>query len=284
MGDFRPRLGGDVELRRDRPFSQNFHELMKADRATAELLKNSPSKLVELLREGYEAEGLPRHPEKSVEPQLQAEVQGAWLDGETGTLCAKPGKIAKYVALAVETLRRATVSQRELQVLGGGFVYISMFKRPLLSGLNEIWRDIVALDSLPKSGRWPLSKKVAHEICRFVGLIPLAFMNFRAGFDERVTASDASTSGGGACVSRGLTPYGQAASSTTVRWAQVHNITESVASMDWKDCQRMNLGLDCSPWFVDSGGVTLCSRPRLYWLSWDPHEGEGVETPNSRWN
>ena len=417
MGDLRPRMGGEVELRRDRPFSQsshlirvyldNFDELMKTDKATAEMIKNSPSKLVEQLRGEYLEQGLPRHPKKSVETSPHAEVQGAWLDGEAGTLCAKPAKIAKYVALGVETLRRGNASQRELQVLGGGFVYISMFKRPLLSGLNEIWRDIVALEEFPKGTRLPLCKKVAHEIARFIGLVPLAVMNFRAGFDERVTASDASTSGGGACVTRGLTPYGEAASLSRVRgdipdvndfnqilsiglfdgigalrvaldllkvpvaghisverseearrvveahfpdvivvedvhlidetmckdwalrfsnvtlviigsgppcqgvsglnadrrgalrdhrsslflevprvtrlvkgsfpWAQVHNLTENVASMDWEDCEHMNQGLDQEPWFVDAAGISLCNRPRLYWLSWDPHPGAGVE-------
>ena len=227
MGDLRPRLGGDVELRRDRPFSQshqlirvyldNFDQLVKTDRKMAELIRNSPSPLVERLREEYKERGLPRHPKKSVESSLKAEVQGAWLDGEQGTLSAKPGKIAKYVALAVETLRRGTATQRELQVLGGGFVYICMFRRPLLAGLNEIWHDIVALEQFPKGSRLPLSKKVAHEIVRFLGMLPLALMNFRAHFDELVTASDASTSGGGACLSRGLTPYGEAAALTTVR-------------------------------------------------------------------
>ena len=58
-------------------------------------------------------------------------------------------------------------------------------------------------------------------------------------------------------------------------WAQIHNITESVASMDAKDCQHMNDGLGCEPWYVDSGSMTLCNRPRVYWLSWDPHPGIG---------
>ena len=55
------------------------------------------------------------------------------------------------------------------------------------------------------------------ELFRFIALIPLAFNNFRTPFDSEVTASDASTSGGGICVSRGLTPYGHAASLSQVR-------------------------------------------------------------------
>ena len=227
MGDMRPLRGAEGELRRDRPFSQspklvriyldNFDELCKVDRRTAEMIKGKPSDMVKVLREHYVEQGLPRHPKKSVESKVQTEVQGGWLDGEAGTLSAKPGKIAKYVALALETLRRGSASQKELQVIGGGLVYICMFRRPLLSSLNQIWRSIVDLDSKPRGFRAPLRREVALELVRFLGLLPLAFVNFRAGFDSQVTASDASTTGGGACVSRGLSPYGLAASLSRVR-------------------------------------------------------------------
>lgn len=32
----------------------------------------------------------------------------------------------------------------------------------------------------------------------------------------------------------------------------------------------------CEPVFCDAGELTWCNRPRLYWLSWDLVEGEGV--------
>ena len=338
---------------------------------------------------------------------MKSEVQGAWLDGEKGTLSAKPSKVARYVSLILETLQRGNASQRELQVLGGGMVYVCMFKRPMLAGLNQIWRSIVELGDKPKGFRVQRRREVALELMRFLGLLPLAFTNFRADFDERVTASDASTSGGGACVSRGLSPYGAAAALSKVRgempeesdlcsilsiglfdgisalrvaldilhlpvaghiavekspeaqrvveshfpdvvqvndvteineemcrswalrfsgvvlilvgsgppcqgvsglnsdrrgalrdersclfkevprvirlvrgafpWAVVHSLTENVASMDWEDCSLMNEAFEDSPWFIDAKGVSLCARPRLYWMSWDPHPQLGAD-------
>ena len=47
---------------------------------------------------------------------------------------AKPAKIANYVALVLHVLHAGKASQRELQVVGGGLVYIAMFK----SGLNQL--------------------------------------------------------------------------------------------------------------------------------------------------
>ena len=168
MGDLRPCLGSEVELRRDRPFSQsanlvriyldNFDELKKVDRKTAELIQNRPSELVEKLRDRYVDEGLPRHPKKSVESRVQTEVQGAWLDGDAGALSAKPSKIGKYVSLVLEALKRGAASQKELQVIGGGLVYVSVFRRPLLSGLNQIWRTIVELEDRPKGYRQALRR------------------------------------------------------------------------------------------------------------------------------
>lgn len=59
-------------------------------------------------------------------------------------------------------------------------------------------------------------------------------------------------------------------------WAQVHRLMESVASTDAKDCQAMSDGVGDLPWYVDAGGITLCHRPRLYWVTWELLEGEGV--------
>lgn len=416
LGSLRPPIGGEAEIRRDRVASSsstlfriyldNFDELKRVDRQTAELIQGQPSREVEALREAYAQEGLPRHPKKAVEQALAAEVQGAWVDGEAGMVYAKMGKIAKYIALILQVLQVGWASQKELQVIGGGMVYIAMFKRPLLCGLNQIWRQIVHLEGQPRWKRAPLRREVALELVRFLWLLPLAFMSLRSGADAKVTASDASSSGGGVCVTRGLTPYGWAANFSYVRgdvpeehdfcqvlsiglfdgisalrvaldalglpmaghisvekdasarrvvesffpdtvfvedieevseemvkqwslrfsgvsvviigsgppcqgvsglnadrrgalrdlhsclfshvprvsgmcrrhfpWAQIHTLTENVASMDYQDCQVMNEAFEEQPWFVDATGISLSRRPRLYWLSWELLEGEGA--------
>ena len=417
MGPIRNLEPFPHEIRRDRVSSSssnlfrvyldNFDQLQKVDRATAELIAGTPSQLVEHLREFYAQSLLPRHPKKSVEQALEAEVQGAWVDGVKGTISAKPSKVAKYVKLGLELIGRGKASQRELQVVGGGFVYVSMFQRPLLSSLNHIWRSIVEAPGQSPHARFKLRKEVIIELVRFIGLCPLSFFNLRSGFDEMVTASDASTAGGGICKSRGVTPYGHAAGLSTVRgdlpeeldmvqvlsirlfdgigalrvgldalhapvaghisveknegarrvveanfpdsllvedvtsideemvkswalrfssvglvllgagppcqgvsglnsdrkgalkdlrsklftevprverlcrrflpWAQVQTLIENVASMDHQDCETMNKEFECQPWFIDADGLSLAHRPRLYWVSWELQEAEGVE-------
>ena len=228
MGNFKGVIGGESEIRRDKPQSSrsdlfrvyldNFDQLRKVDRRLASVIEGKVSEVVEEVRSGYEAAGLPRHPKKSTVQQFQGEIQGAWLDGESGICLAKPSKAVKYVRLALELLKNGRASQKELQVVGGGLVYLSMFKRPALSGLNHIWRMIVQLDSKPKGLRIPLRCEVVIELARFLTFTPLMFMNFRCPFDSSVTASDASTQGGGVCVSYGLTDYGRMASQGKVRF------------------------------------------------------------------
>jgi hypothetical protein len=85
--------------------------------------------------------------------------KGAWVDGEAGTVTAKPTKVAKYIKLVLEIIGRGRASQRELQVVGGGFVYIAMFRRPSLSSLNQIWRTIVEGERYSPMLRSPYGEK-----------------------------------------------------------------------------------------------------------------------------
>ena len=135
-------------MRKDKPSSvspwlyriylDNFDILEKMDETTAELIKGSPSAEVLAMRAGYEYWGLPRHPKKSVEQQLTAEVQGALIDGVTGKIKPKPSKVLKYVELALLLLNDGRASQKQMQVVCGGFVYCAMFRRAMLGMLNKV--------------------------------------------------------------------------------------------------------------------------------------------------
>ena len=63
----------------------------------------------------------------------------------------------------------------------------------------------------------PIPGDVKEEIARFIGLVPLACVDFRPSVSRFVTASDASEFGDGVTVSNGLTPVGCMASHCTVR-------------------------------------------------------------------
>ena len=292
-------------------------------------------------------------------------------------------------------------------MVAGGLVYMAMFRRQLLGGLNAVWRHIEELKHEPPVVRRALPREVKGEILRFVALVPLAQMDFRLKMEPQVSASDASSTGGGLSASRGLTAYGLHAQSALLRgeveepfeavevltiglfdgisalrvaaevlqlpvaghisvechpgaarvveaafpgsrhvanvldidlamvrgwsaeypmvgvvllgagppcqgvsglnfdrlgsqrdarsclykevpkvrdlvqqcfpWAQVHVFVESVASMDAVDRAAMSAGFGLEPYQVDAAGVSLCRRPRVYWLTWELLAEEGLQ-------
>ena len=220
-------IGGECEMRKDRVSSNakaqyrvyldNFDLVERFDPATAETLKDQVAPVVENLREQYLAQGIPRHPKKAVARSPLAEIQGAIVDGELGFAQPKASKVCLYCRLAVMLVERGTCTLKELQVVCGGFVYFAMFRRQLLGFLNEVWRFMEKLKTLPPVVRLPVPVGVQRELLSFTLLSPLAQIDFRCPFLEHVTRSDASTGGGGVCVSEGLTGYGVAALNTESR-------------------------------------------------------------------
>ena len=409
-------LGPQNEIRKDLSFStasslyriylDNFNLLIKVEPELASRIQGTVALEVDHLREVYLQTGLPRHPKKSVQQQPAAEIQGAIVDGVKGLVRAKPEKILKYIELAVQLLQMGDATQRQMQIICGGFVYCCMFRRALLGALNAVWQFIVSFSGDPPFIRRKLPLSVQSEILRFIMLVPLAQMNLRAPLKGAVTASDASEYGGGFCISHGLTPMGCHAASCEVRgdlpeiedhvqvltvglfdgigalrvsadalilpmaghvssevnvegrrvleaqfpdtlsvgnvedisddmvkewalrysnvgivlvgggppcqgvsglnsdrkgslrdarsnlfvhvprvyklcqkhfrWAQVHHLMESVASMDEADRIIMSKHIGTLPWRIDPTGISLCRRPRLYWISWELQEGPGV--------
>lgn len=220
-------FSGEAELRKDKPFSSsnpqfriyldNFDELRKVSKPMAEAIEGKVSPLVTGLREEYLRLGVPRHPKKGVASQRRAEVRGAIVDGSEGLAFPKPEKILKYLQLAQLILQQETCTQKEAQVVGGGFVYFAMFRCPLLGCFNFLWKFITSFQGYPPFVKLPIPPEVKEELSRFMGLIPLAYMDFRCKISKQLTASDASTSGGGVTVSTGATPAGYVASACQVR-------------------------------------------------------------------
>ena len=76
---------------------------------------------------------------------------------------------------------------------------------------------IESFNQHPAVVRLGIPRLVILEIVRFLALLPLARMDFRVSPSSAVTASDASTTGGGVTVSRGLSNLGQMAAVCLVR-------------------------------------------------------------------
>ena len=204
-----------------RVYLDNYDLLERVEASQVASRQGTTSPQVLALREQYEVWGVPRNLKKSVERGLVAEVQGACVDGSRGIAFPREVKLLKYVSAAMTIVNQQKVSQRQMQVICGGLVYVSMFRRPLLGTLNAVWRFIEGFSG--GQGLKPLPPECKVEILRFVALVPLARMDFRMTMHGQVTCSDASTLGGGICASKGLSPFGVLATHGGLRGEMAEN-------------------------------------------------------------
>ena len=126
-------------------------------------------------------------------------------------------KLEKILQALLGACGEGECKLKELQVVVGGFVYFCLFRRPLLSALNQVWLHMEELKRYPPVVSLALPERVVEELVRFLGLVPLAQLNFRAQVQSVVSCSDASLEGGGICCSTGLTDFGLRASQSPVR-------------------------------------------------------------------
>ena len=224
-----------AELRKDRPFTvanpawrvylDNYDLLEKVSATGMVELEGSVAPGVLALREQYEVWQVPRNEKKAVERSHKCELQGATVDGVEGIAYPKEAKLAKYFALAWKLVGQEKASQRQMQVVCGGLVYFSMFRRPLLSALNSVWAFIESFNSSGAAYR-AIPRECRAELLRFLGLIPLVRMNFRLDMDPVVSCSDASTTGGGICCSVGLSSVGSMVEAGGIRGQVPHALSD----------------------------------------------------------
>ena len=207
----------EQELRKDRPFTvanpawriylDNYDLLERVEATSMVDLEGTVAPGVLALRQEYARWDVPRNIKKSVSRSSKCEVQGATIDGVKGLAYPREGKLNKYFALAFLLASLDWARQKQWQVACGGLVYFSMFRRPLLGCLNRVWQHIQDFEG-QKGKPLPTPPECRLELLRFLGLLPLARMDFRLGMHQQVTCSDASSTGGGLCASASTTSLG----------------------------------------------------------------------------
>eukprot|EP00438_Fugacium_kawagutii_P003204 Skav218049 [mRNA] locus=scaffold214:1185583:1189080:- [translate_table: standard] len=211
-------LPPEAELRKDKPLSvsnpswrvylDNFDLLEKVKATDMIEQESTVAPGIWALRSEYAVWKVPRNLKKAVSRSSRCELQGATVDGEAGVAFPRESKLAKYLGLAFSLVQLDSASQKQWQVVCGGLVYFTMFRRNLLSGLNNVWKHIESYNSgRSKVKLTPEDSRL--EVARAIGLMPLARIDFRLDVHPVVTCSDASSTGGGFCASIGLTQLGE---------------------------------------------------------------------------
>lgn len=208
-----------AEWRRDRPFpsfwgetsSAETHQVYVDDKDQTEKVRDeealrivgTESAAQQDVRASYKRAGVEYVPKKSSVRVPEATRLGSHVDGVVGRSSADRDKLPLLLSLLLWLCGQRSPSEKAQQVAYGRAVHVGEYRRPLLGILNDVWRTLAGprcYDGLPDTS-------TEENLC-FGALLPLAFADWRASVDGRVTVSDASKEGGGACVSTGLRPLG----------------------------------------------------------------------------
>lgn len=76
----------------------------------------------------------------------------------------KVEKMSKYSGAAMTPLELGFCTQRAMQAVAGGLPYFSMFRRPIMSVLNIVWRVIRSFEVTPQR-RLPILAGDQSELC-----------------------------------------------------------------------------------------------------------------------
>eukprot|EP00438_Fugacium_kawagutii_P008731 Skav223575 [mRNA] locus=scaffold2909:37156:42226:+ [translate_table: standard] len=201
---------GHQELRKDRSFTtanpswrvylDNFDLLERIEATQLIDMQGTAAPGILALRHQYQVWDVPRNTKKAVERQPVAELQGATVDGVRGIAFPREPKLCRYLSLALQLVQQTVASQKQWQITCGGLVYVSMFRRPLLGTLNRVWSHIEEFEQV-RAFKMSIPDDCRLEVVRFLGLLPLAKLDFRLPMDGVVSCSDASSTGGGICAS-----------------------------------------------------------------------------------
>eukprot|EP00971_Amphidinium_carterae_P352513 6492630-Amphidinium_carterae.2 len=203
------------DLRGDRPFPlecpwharewqeiylDNWDACTVYPAALAEHMAGTPSQAQLLLRSSWESAGVVRNESKAVEGHIVTTNKGALFEGSHGTIGPSPDRLAELGFILLTLCASDEVSQEQLQIALGHVAHCATFRRPLFSCLSAAYRAA----SEWRSG--PLEPIVVDELLTVCSLLAYTFIDAKARLDPQVVCTDASETGGGACLSVGLTP------------------------------------------------------------------------------
>lgn len=215
---FGANLPEDREWRRDRPIPisgqqqdtywfQYYLDDFDAPEAVPaecwEQYKGTLSGVQQRQREAYARAGVSIAEGKSQCREPLVVRMGAEVDGLLGVVGMPRDKVLELLWFSLWLLRQSKPSMKALLMVLGRMVRCFEFRRPLMSLLGNCWPKV------HPSVRAPLHAGMVSSIMKACVMTVMAVADLRLKVDGAVTASDASTLGGGMCISGELTEEGK---------------------------------------------------------------------------
>ena len=175
------------------PRSSRWHGIMVDDsvvvekqprRARAAGAGRADSPYFDACLDVYRLENLPVKDAKVLRSEQTFEALGAYVDGERGWSCARPGLLLHAYALGAACLRSRNVSATAAAALTGVLAFVLMFRREAFALLDKLFR-------FARRGGGRLGPAERDELLTLLFLLPLFGTNLRADVEPRLFATDA---------------------------------------------------------------------------------------------
>ena len=145
----------------------------------------------------YKKEGLRVSKHKIIKNSKRGVVLGGEINGELGTVRAPCLRVLALCKLTLRLISIGHATKELIQSILGCWVFVLLFRRPLLSILSDIFHEG---DSQSKADTiFELSTGAKQELLLLCLWAPFAYTNMRSYPSSRLFCTDASLTGAGVC-------------------------------------------------------------------------------------
>ena len=144
----------------------------------------------------YKHVGLIQHERKRKRNQTQGILLGADFDGAAGKVMAPRSRLYFLSLLSLLVAHRGTCTKQLLQILLGCWVHALLFRRPLFSLMDHLFKDC---QNRSANQIFCLSPKSRNELILLSLLSATAQSDLKAKYCPKIFTMDASPTGGAVC-------------------------------------------------------------------------------------
>ena len=218
----------------------------------SEAVQREDRRLLSLAGQAYRDAGLRVSEKKSIRDSFQTTILGAEIDGRRGLVSAPRLRILMLAKLTLQLVQLGWTSKHLLETIIGCWIFVLMFRRPLLSLLNDVFHE--GAHCYNRFDYFQMTTGAKQELLMLAIWSPFAFTNLRAQPLDQLFCSDASLHGGGVC----STPISRAATLELCRVSEQKGFyTRIDTSTLGKYMANHGSGITDSPEHVDEIPVPL---------------------------
>ena len=155
-------------------------------------------------RDRYDELKLPRSKKKSFDKCYNFKAWGTQVDSNLGIVSSPLEKLRSIEALTIALLFSGQASKKTLQKVVGLFIHPFMHRRECMCIFHHIYHHI---EKLPEGKIAKLPQHIRDELLCATLLLPLAGTNARWPVSTQVSATDASSTGGGRAATLTSRPF-----------------------------------------------------------------------------